>query len=403
MENSTLCLFGVCASVSIWIGVAAWLAYPLLFLGVRTWVVVGMLRELTQAEIESTRRRIQLQWEEPVQTTPSEQVLWDRIEKLLQEAEREVSWTLRNQLGALVWNGGAELAAWRLIHDAERLAVMEMAAPHLKARLERAKGDVAELPQERQQIWQERLEKALKDLEGPEEHKKLDEQKKKEAQAILSEFLADLYKVRDGRFARVLKLQNLLAFLISIGLLPVLVLVLVGYGPILLAGAAGGLLSRITRVYGSGPQTPDYGLSWAQVFPAPLLGALSAWAGLHLIALLQSQQILSLEGLGNLSTLLVPPIRLESGQIPLLAIGFLFGFSERLLDRIVEKTEALWEKQQEKKLEESSTRRTSEEDIQRRQLQVTEEQEKDGLRVTRRMTLDVLQGSRKAELPDKGK
>jgi hypothetical protein len=266
MENSTLCLFGVCASVSIWIGVAAWLAYLLLFLGVRAWVVVGMLRELTQAEIESTRRRIQLQWEEPVQTTPSEQVLWDRIEKLLQEAEREVSWTLRNQLGALVWNGGAELAAWRLIHDAERLAVMEMAAPHLKARLERAKGDVAELPQERQQIWQERLEKALKDLEGPEEHKK------KEAQAILSEFLADLYEVRDGRFARVLKLQNLLAFLISIGLLPVLVLVLVGYGPILLAGAAGGLLSRITRVYGSGPQTPDYGLSWPGLINAPTSG-----------------------------------------------------------------------------------------------------------------------------------
>jgi hypothetical protein len=37
---------------------------------------------------------------------------------------------------------------------------------------------------------------------------------------------------------------------------------------------------------------------------------------------------------------------LGSIQIPLLAIGFLFGFSERLLDSIAEKTNQLWEKQE---------------------------------------------------------
>ena len=118
-----------------------------------------------------------------------------------------------------------------------------------------------------------------------------------------------------------------------------LALILAGYGPILLAGAVGGLLSRLARVYRGSPETPDYGLASAQVLPAPLWGSLSAWAGLHLIAILQSQEIVSIKQLGEL----IPPIESRS---PLLAIGFLFGFSERLLDSIAEKTNQLWEKQE---------------------------------------------------------
>jgi hypothetical protein len=64
-----------------------------------------MLRELTQAEIEGTRRRIRLQWEEPAQTTPSEQVLLDQVGGLLSEAGRKVSWTLGTGCGR--WAGTA--------------------------------------------------------------------------------------------------------------------------------------------------------------------------------------------------------------------------------------------------------------------------------------------------------
>jgi hypothetical protein len=82
--------------------------------------------------------------------------------------------------------------------------------------------------------------------------------------------------------------------------------------------------------------------------------------------------------------------------VPLLALGALFGLSERLLDHMVEKTEELWEKQ-EKKPEEGPPGETPEEIVRRMQLRLeTEEQEKDGPRVTRRMTLDVLQGPGKA-------
>jgi hypothetical protein len=387
------CLFGLCAEEPVWIilaGVILWLLYGLLFLLIRAFLVAGMLRELTRAEIEGTRRRIQLEQKEPEAVTPSEQVVLNQVEALLQQAERAVSSTFGDKtfgdkVRALFWNGGAELAAWRLIHDAERLAANAMATPHLKARLQRALGDLSELPPARQKAWKKPLQEALGHANG-------------DARATLSAFLADLYEARDERFAQVLKLQNMLTFMVFVGLLIGLALAIAGYGPILLAGAVGGLLSRLARVYQGSPKTPDYGLSWATVFPASLFGALSAWAGLHLFAILQSQKIFSLEGLGTLSQFLTPPIALQKDTVPLLALGALFGLSERLLDRMVEKTEELWKQQEEKpqegkKPEEGQPGKTPEEIVQRMQLRLeTEEQEKDGLRVTRRMTLDVLQG-----------
>ena len=376
------CLFGLCAEEPVWIilaGVILWLLYGLLFLLIRAFLVAGMLRELTRAEIEGTRRRIQLEQKEPEAVTPSEQVVLNHVEALLQQAERTVSWTFGDKVKALFWNGGAELAAWRLLHDAERLAVNAMATPHLKARLQRALGDLSELPPARQKAWKKPLQEALGQANG-------------DARATLSAFLADLYEARDKRFMLVLKMQNLLTFMVLVGLPIGLALAIAGYGPILLAGAVGGLLSRMARVYRGGRRTPDYGLSWATVFPASLFGALSAWAGLHLFAILQSQKIFSLEGLGTLSQFLTPPIALQKDTVPLLALGALFGLSERLLDRMVEKTEELWKKQ-EKKPEEGLPEETPEEIVRRMQLRLeTEEQEKDGLRVTRRMTLDVLQG-----------
>ena len=326
------CVGGVCAPASVWAGGILWLLYGLLFLLIRVFLVAGMLRELTRAEIEGTRRRIQLEQKEPEAVTPSEQVVLNHVEALLQQAERTVSWTFGDKVKALCWNGGAELAAWRLIHDAERLAVNAMATPHLKAWLQRALGDLSELPPARQAAWKEPLRKAL-------------DQSEVEARATLSAFLADLYEARDGQFMLVLKLQNMLTFMVLVGLLIGLALAIAGYGPILLSGATGGLLRRMARVYRGGRRTPDYGLSWATVFPAPLFGALSAWAGLHLVAILQNQQILSLEALGTLSQLLTPPIALQKDTVPLLALGALFGLSERLLDRMVEKTEELWKKQ----------------------------------------------------------
>lgn len=96
-------------------------------------------------------------------------------------------------------------------------------------------------------------------------------------------------------------------FLIILGLVAGLGLIINGYGPILLAGLVGGLISRMVRVYRRSPVNPDYGLSWASVFSAPLIGALSACVDLHLLVLLQGAGILG--SLGEMVKLMekLPP------------------------------------------------------------------------------------------------
>jgi hypothetical protein len=368
---------------SVCIGIALWVFYLVLFIGVQLWEI-QILRKSAEAEIDFTRRRIQHQLRKQgnsnISRSSSEAKQLPReFEELLLEAREKVSHPLS------ILDSGMVLAAWRFLHDAERLAVNIIETPYVAARLRRAQAELRELPEEQQRIWEATLKEHtlraeqqntlradlsefLANLQAelrelPEEQQRIWEATLREhalytlraeqqntlqaeqqntLRAYLSEFLANLYEARDNEFARFLKLQRLLSFLVLNGLGLTLALILAGYGPILLAGAVGGLLSRLARVYRGSPETPDYGLALAQVLPALLWGSLSAWAGLHLIAILQSQEIVSIKQLGEL----IPPIKSGSTQIPLLAIGFLFGFSERLLDSIAEKTNQLWEKQE---------------------------------------------------------
>src|SRR4030095_10295105 len=90
----------------------------------------------------------------------------------------------------------------------------------------------------------------------------------------------------------------------------------------------GGLISRLQQlVYAKGLPTA-YGSSWVPLYLAPLLGALAAWAGLPLLALLQTLQVIDLRAL-NLSAGFAG---LPATQ--LLGIAVLLGLSERFLNRI---------------------------------------------------------------------
>lgn len=237
----------------------------------------------------------------------------------------------------ILWNGGAELSAWHVIHEAERLAVDIMAPAHLQGRLKRAQGDAAELPDARASIWKETLETLLKELEK-------NSGDLAQARGLLAAFLADLYETRDSRFAWIVRMQNLIAFLILVGLWLGLGLMLVGYGPILLAGAVGALLGRLLRAGEFQPRGNDYGLSWMLAFPTPLVGVFAAWTGLHLLALLKN----NLVALGEMTLSLKPPIRFDEGTIPLLALGAFFGLSERWTDKLAEKVHQLLQKPERK-------------------------------------------------------
>jgi len=120
-----------------------------------------------------------------------------------------------------------------------------------------------------------------------------------------------------------------------VALLPLAVLIGFGYGLLLVAGAIGGLVSRMQRLVFTNHIPITYGSSWGPLFCAPILGALAAWAGLVLISLLQAAGVLQLTDLHTtLHDLKVP-------TAAVLGIAILLGASERFLLRLEKQAEAV--------------------------------------------------------------
>ena len=71
-------------------------------------------------------------------------------------------------------------------------------------------------------------------------------------------------------------------------------LISLGYEVLLLAGAVGGVLSRLQRELVRRDVPSDYGLSWSVLFLSPVSGALSAWAGVLLLQSLQRFNVIDL-------------------------------------------------------------------------------------------------------------
>jgi hypothetical protein len=149
--------------------------------------------------------------------------------------------------------------------------------------------------------------------------------------ARLCAFLGDLYESRQVRNARLSSLQQKASWGVLITLWVLVALVAAGDGRVLLAGAIGGLLSRLTRFSGVRWLTTDFGLGWAQLYLAPPLGALAAWGGIHLLVLLQQFGTVDLHNV--LADGQVQGTGANAGAVFGLALAL--GFSERLFDRLL--------------------------------------------------------------------
>lgn len=122
------------------------------------------------------------------------------------------------------------------------------------------------------------------------------------------------------------------SWLAYVGLAFVTVLAVVaGHSELFLAGAVGGLLSRLARVLGGRPLPNDYGASWGPLVLSPVAGALAGWLGVLVIGALSD---------GGLS-ILSPSLDVSWESAPggtELGLAFLFGFSERLFTSTVTST-----------------------------------------------------------------
>lgn len=225
----------------------------------------------------------------------------------------------------LHWNGAKEIGDWVRLHEVKRGLVWMMPDELVVHRFERAMGQLDELPGHRQEHWKAKADRLR--CGGP------GTVPVAETRGMLVELLSEIYNARDGKYSQLASLYSKAAWLIGAALLPLMVLVVLGYGVILIAGAIGGIISRLQRlVYAEGLPTA-YGSSWVPLFCAPLLGALAAWAGLNLLALLQALGVIDLANLlGGADQLLVPP----PGVV---GVAVLLGISERFLNRIGTETE----------------------------------------------------------------
>ncbi len=151
-------------------------------------------------------------------------------------------------------------------------------------------------------------------------------------QAMLREAMRQDFDVRDTLYES-LAFENLRASwltYVGIGLAVVLALAL-GHSELFVAGAAGGLLSRLARVLRARPLPNDYGASWGPLVLSPVAGALAGWLGVLLIGAFAD---------GGLD-IFAPELNVSWNADPdsvELAMAFLLGFSERFFTATVTST-----------------------------------------------------------------
>jgi hypothetical protein len=146
--------------------------------------------------------------------------------------------------------------------------------------------------------------------------------------ALLVEAQALIYDRGDTDFARLVSWQNKAVWLVTCGLLLMVGLgMALGHLALFLVGAAGGLMSRLSRALHRQDVLTDYGASWSPLFLSPVVGALAGWSGLLLAAVLHQFGIL-----GSL----FDALKWDDSLAPLaLGLAFVLGFSERAFDSLL--------------------------------------------------------------------
>jgi hypothetical protein len=147
--------------------------------------------------------------------------------------------------------------------------------------------------------------------------------------ALLMEALGLIYDRADTDFSQLAAWHNKLIWLVFLALIFILALAITFQNPaLLLLGAVGGLLSRLSKNLEIADVENDYGASWGAIFLSPVTGALSAWGGILLIIL--GKQLNILGSALNLDWC-------NPFDPAALAIALLFGFSERWFDDVAQK------------------------------------------------------------------
>jgi len=241
------------------------------------------------------------------------------------------------------WSQSAENATWITLHDIEAELALWLPEDSVKTRLITAEPNLRVIGTD--------AAKALADAIGDELSKPTGQQQPPALQnppvqnppvqnpplqnQLLNQAALMMFDVRDQRFIALTDWQNKSTWLALVSsILMVAIGAVEGNIMLFVAGAAGGLLSRMMRAIRQPAFSTDYGASWNTLFLSPLFGALSAWFGIGLITVLANPSVAALG----------PLFKLVQWEHPLmlstLATAFLLGFSERFFDSIIDAAHA---------------------------------------------------------------
>ncbi len=157
----------------------------------------------------------------------------------------------------------------------------------------------------------------------------------KTLKALLSDGSKVYNEYRDDYFEMLHDWQNRTMWLTYVAILFISVLVWAEDNVFLLvAGGFGGLLSKLRSMIKNPDSSNDYGFSWSTLFLAPLVGALTGWAGTYLVIVMTYADIF---GDGIVKAL---NIHCQTGLSPtLIIIALVFGYSAGLFEKMMSRVE----------------------------------------------------------------
>lgn len=258
---------------------------------------------------------------------------------------RERIWFIKAQTPSAGWNVGVDVerdldpveqglsrpwpfvavsavqAGWRNVHGLEDRQVLVFPRELVDERLQTDRVVLETIPGAQAANFVKRIDAAF---EQPWSDDPLHERA-----SLLREVEVFRHNYRDTEYENLANLLGKAVWLSWMSLAIVVALaMLFGRESYFVFGAAGGLISRLTRVLRRRPTASDYGAEWSTLILSPAAGALAGWVGVAIAVALGSAPFNVLNsGFSDLWKDPFAPVGL--------VLAFVFGFSERLFDRLL--------------------------------------------------------------------
>ncbi len=340
-------------SEALWNGSIATIlcvTYFLLYLTIRWNLITRPSHKLLQSTIRSIESDINTTMQLTARDESDESIeiknVIDQARCLLKQARDEASQP--ELLDKIFGYRGQLLSAWQLVHKAKRVLVSVLSEPQLIAQLLISIDDLRETGQPRAIVLADRITSRLgldpkirnqlstlhhgtslvKSEEDPTQTTNNGSSNVTviELKVLLQEALTIVFDDRDRRYANDDSSQSKAMLMMVTAILLIVMLAMLQNAILLLLGAIGGFVSRLSRSLRTEASSTEYATHWTGLFLSPLAGALGGWVGVLITASLVEKNILSEDFFGV--------SWLEPSAPFTMALAFLLGFSERFFDQI---------------------------------------------------------------------